>query len=96
MKFLGCNGMPTYTKTDQLTTMSKDDKTSKGGDKVEKKRKKHREDKKRDKSIRSEKKQKVAEAAFSLLADETRIDPTLSSLFAAKVGSCNANVPVSR
>lgn len=37
---------------------------------------------------KKEKKQKAAATAFSLLADDKAVDPTLSSLFAAKVRPC--------
>lgn len=53
-------------------------------DKVEKNRKKEEGEKKTKKTKKTEK-QKVATTALSLLADESAINPTLSSLFAAKV-----------
>lgn len=70
---------------DEYRSMAKTDRVGKDEKKDSKKRKREKEEKgSRDKS---KKKHKSTNAAFSLLADEDRIDPTLSSLFAAKVWS---------
>ena len=66
--------------------MAEKEKVKSKSDKVEKKRKKHANGEKREKKS-SAKRQKVANEPFSLLADEAITDPTLSSLFAAKVGT---------
>lgn len=63
-----------------------DKKEKRSRDKVEKERRKS-------KSGSKEKKQKVASAAFSLLADDKAIDPTLSSLFAAEVRKTHRSLP---
>ena len=64
--------------------MSEEKKRKGSKDKVEKKRKKDRVEKKSRNTNHTEK-QKAVTTALSLLADESAIDPTLSSLFAAKV-----------
>lgn len=70
--------------------MAETDKVRKKRDKVEKKRKKGENGNTTEKS-KSSKKQHVASAACSLLEDDERVDPALSSLFAAKVSSISVH-----
>jgi len=65
--------------------------------KVEKSVKKDKSDKKskKDKKASGDKQDKVATVA-SLLADKKAVNPALSSLFAAQVGSMIYYIPISR
>ncbi|KAK3704348.1 Nucleolar protein 12 [Vermiconidia calcicola] len=63
--------------------MSEAKKEKRSKDKVEKKHEKGKSEKGKSKKPKEDK-QKATASAFSLLADEKAVDPTLSSLFAAK------------
>ena len=72
--------------------MAESDKVERKKAKVEKKRKREQDGEVKQKK-KKEKRAKIAAKAFSLLADEEGVDPTLSSLFAVKVSQmpCSMN-----